>query len=34
VLGRLLFRLEWFARDRAPLSRIGAQLLVVLRKTK
>lgn len=32
VLGRLLFRLEWFARDRAPLSHVGAQLLVVLRK--
>jgi SAM-dependent methyltransferase len=32
ILGRLLFRLEWLARDRAPLRAFGAHLIVVLRR--
>jgi hypothetical protein len=32
VLGRLLGRMEWMARDSSLLSHFGAQLLVVLRK--
>jgi SAM-dependent methyltransferase len=32
ILGRIVFRLEWLARDRAPLRGFGAHLLVVLRR--
>jgi SAM-dependent methyltransferase len=32
VVGWLVTKLEWFARDRAPLSAFGAHLLLVLRK--
>lgn len=34
LVGRLLARLEWFARDRALLRGFGAHLLVVLRRTR
>lgn len=32
IVGRLLERLEWFVRDRAPFRAFGAHLLVVLRR--
>lgn len=33
VVGRLLAKLDWYARDRAPWRRFGTHLLVVLRRS-
>lgn len=34
IVGRLVARLEWFARDRAPLRSFGAHLLLVLQRAR